>query len=63
VLARTPFLRDFAERGELLAPFALRMPSRYRYFLVENPATEATPHARAFRDWLIGQTQRPNAAG
>ncbi len=63
VLARTPFLRDFAERGELIAPFALRMPSRYRYFLVENPATETTPHARAFRDWLIGQTQRGNAGG
>lgn len=61
VLAKSPFLREFAERGELIAPFALRMPSRYRYFLVLNERAEDTPHARAFRDWLIGQTQRANA--
>lgn len=62
VLAKTPFLREFAERGELITPFALRMPSRYRYFLIENPHTPASAHAAAFKEWLIGETGSRSAA-
>lgn len=60
VLAKTPFLREFAERGELVAPFRLRMPSRYRYYLIENHAGERTPHALAFKEWLIAQAGMRN---
>lgn len=56
VLARTPLLQDFVDRGELVTPIPISMRSRYRYFLVTNPATREEPHVRAFGEWLLRQT-------
>jgi LysR family transcriptional regulator, glycine cleavage system transcriptional activator len=55
VLARTTFLRDFVERGELVAPIALRMPSRFRYYMLTHPGRRGEPHVRAFCEWIIRQ--------
>lgn len=55
VLAKTPFLRDFVERGELVTPFAESLPSRYAFHLVGNPHSREAPHVKAFRDWVLAQ--------
>ena len=63
VLARTPLLKDFLERGELVTPFPIAMRSRYRYFLVTNRLTREEPHVRAFCEWILHQTgATPSAA-
>ncbi|HEU4621839.1 MAG TPA: LysR substrate-binding domain-containing protein [Burkholderiaceae bacterium] len=58
VLAKTQFLRDFEERGELVAPFAQRLASRYRCYLLLNAQTRDLPHVSAFVDWLTQQAHR-----
>jgi LysR family transcriptional regulator, glycine cleavage system transcriptional activator len=52
VLARQPFLDEFVERGDLIAPFATRLASPYAYYLMTNPDTQEQPHVKAFCDWL-----------
>lgn len=53
VLAKTPFLREFAERGELVVPFEQRLVSRYAIYLVRNPETRDLPHVNAFCEWVL----------
>ena len=53
VLARTPLLRDFLERGELIAPVDIRLTSPYACYLVTNQNTRDEPHVRAFCEWLL----------
>lgn len=54
-LGRRPFIDDFIERGELVAPFSQRLPSRYGYFLLRNPERADAPEVKAFCDWLVSQ--------
>lgn len=59
VLARTPFIDDLVASGDLIAPFPkLRMSTGYRYALIENVETRATPHVAAFRNWICAEFQR-----
>ncbi len=59
VLARTPFIDDLLASGDLVAPFpALRMPTGYRYALIENVETRSAPHVMAFRDWIRAEFKR-----
>jgi LysR family glycine cleavage system transcriptional activator len=55
VLAKTPFLRDFIEHGDLITPFDIRLPSRYGYYLIACSAVPHSEHKQAFRDWIVGQ--------
>lgn len=63
VLAKTQFLRDFEERGELVAPFPQRLSSSYRCYLLLNPQTRDAPHVRAFVDWLTAAAHAGNQRG
>lgn len=60
VLAKSVFLKDFIERGELVAPFAQQLPSRYRVYLVTAQRDDTPEHVRAFIDWLIAASGRPS---
>lgn len=41
------------ERGELVAPFDLRIPGRDSYFVVRNQVDSPNPNAVRFMDWLL----------
>ncbi|CAN5297250.1 glycine cleavage system transcriptional regulator GcvA [soil metagenome] len=56
VLAKSVFLRDFIERGELVAPFAHQLASRYRVYLVPSQREDPPEHVKAFIDWLVVQS-------
>lgn len=42
-------------RGELVQPFALQIPSRRRYFFLCGKENADRPRIRAFRQWLLAQ--------
>jgi DNA-binding transcriptional LysR family regulator len=56
VLAKSVFLRDFIERGDLVAPFPHQLASRYRVYLVPNQRDDTPEHVRAFSEWLVAQS-------
>ena len=59
VLGRTPFLADLTASGDLVTPFPkLRMPTGYRFWLVEREATRDAPHVAAFRTWIRDEFER-----
>jgi LysR family glycine cleavage system transcriptional activator len=59
VLGRTPFVDDLVASGDLLTPFPrLRMPTGYRFYLLENRKTRDSPAVRAFREWIRGEFER-----
>ena len=59
VLGRSPFLADLTASGDLVTPFPkLRMPTGYRYWLIERDATRGAPHVAAFRAWLVREFER-----
>lgn len=62
VLGRSPFLEDLTASGDLVMPFPkLRMPTGYRYWLIERDAARAAPPVAAFRAWLTREFERgPN---
>lgn len=45
---------DLAE-GRLIAPFPLKLPAGYAYWIVYRSATAERPKIRAFRDWVRGE--------
>ncbi len=51
-LGRTPLVEGDLESGRLVAPFAARVRSPGRYWLVAPEATADAPALGAFRDWL-----------
>jgi DNA-binding transcriptional LysR family regulator len=58
-LVRTPFVDDLVASGDLITPFPhLRMPTGYRYFLIDNRKRVAVAHVAAFRNWVIAEFQR-----
>ncbi len=59
VLGRSPFLDDLLATGDLITPFSkLRMPTGYRYWLIESSAARHSPAAIAFRDWVRAEFER-----
>mgnify|MGYP001030752140 FL=1 len=58
-LVRTPFVDDLVASGDLVTPFPqLRMPTGYRYFLIDNRKRAAVVHVAAFRNWVIAEFER-----
>ena len=58
-LVRTPFVDDLVASGDLVAPFPqLRMPTGYRYFLIDNRKRVVVAHVAAFRNWVIAEFER-----
>ena len=58
-LVRTPFVDDLVASGDLVTPFPqLRMPTGYRYFLIDNRKRAAVAHVAAFRNWVIAEFER-----
>lgn len=59
VVLGTPFLAasDLAA-GRLVAPFALRLPASYSYYLVTPEAIADQPNAAVFRAWLLEEIGR-----
>lgn len=54
---------DLAE-GRLVAPFELRLPVGYAYWVVYLPATAERPKIKAFRDWVSAEmASHPLVAG
>ena len=47
--------RDLIARGELARPFDLWVPAQDTYYVVLANRDQASPAARAFRDWIFAQ--------
>ncbi len=52
VLGQSMFAEAELAAGELVSPFARRLPLQYAYCAVHTPASERNPSVRAFVDWL-----------
>lgn len=52
VLGQSMFAEAELASGELVSPFARRLPLQYAYCAVHPPATERNPAVRAFVEWL-----------
>lgn len=65
VMARSPFVDDFVASGTLVVPFPeLRARTGCRYCVVVNAQRSASPHVRAFIDFLVEEFRRgPQALG
>lgn len=55
VLARSSLAGDRLASGELIAPFALRVPANYAYYLVCPESHIDKPSVQLFRAWLIDE--------
>jgi LysR family glycine cleavage system transcriptional activator len=55
-LTRTALALDALARRRLVKPFDLPMPARFAYYIVCPTGTETRPKVKAFRDWLMEQT-------
>lgn len=53
VLARSSLAGDRLASGELIAPFALRVPANFAYYLVCPESHLEKPSVQQFRAWLI----------
>lgn len=59
VLGRSPFLDDLTASGDLVTPFPkLRMPTGYRYWLIERAQSRDAPQVAAFRNWMQAEFER-----
>jgi LysR family glycine cleavage system transcriptional activator len=47
--------RSMLEDGDLAAPFDLWVPAQDNYYVVIANRDQASPAARAFRDWVFEQ--------
>ena len=61
-LGRSPLVETDLEGGRLVAPFAARVRSPGRYWLVAPEATADSPALAAFRSWLQDQVERTASA-
>ncbi|MBL8658896.1 MAG: transcriptional regulator GcvA [Rhodospirillales bacterium] len=52
-LAQMLFAADDIAEGRLVAPFALKLPTGYAYYVVCLAAAADRPKIRAFREWVI----------
>jgi len=53
VLALKPLLNDAVRAGRLVLPFAVRVPSRYAYYLVVPEAIAERASVKRFSSWLL----------
>ncbi len=56
-LAQMLFAADDIAEGRLVAPFALKLPTGYAYYVVCLAAAADRPKIRAFREWVIAGAQ------
>jgi len=56
-------VRDDLDRGRLVKPFDLVLPSSHWYWFLCPPESLERPKVRAFRDWLVGAVQDDQRAG
>jgi len=63
VLARLPMVSESMGNGDLVEPLpGLRMDSPMAYWLILGPRSEGRPEIRAFRDWLMAESQATRTA-
>ncbi len=58
VLGRASLVSTRLRDGSLVAPFELRIPSPYAYYLVYPESSNAKPAFRRFREWLLAEIAR-----
>ncbi len=51
-MGHTSLIERALARGELVAPFDLKVPGREGYFLIQNKGTAPTPYAARFVEWI-----------
>jgi LysR family glycine cleavage system transcriptional activator len=54
-LGRSALVVDALQRGALVKPFTLSIPSRYAYYIVCSRGAARDSVVAGFRDWLIGE--------
>ncbi len=55
-LARSSLVRREIERGNLVVPFDLRLPSKFAYYVVYPENRHLPPETSVFRDWLLRES-------
>ncbi len=53
MIAQWAFIEDDLATGRLIAPFALKVPTKHAYFLATHPSREKPARLRAFEDWIL----------
>ena len=56
-LGRSALVADDLAAGRLVRPFALSLPAGFAYHVVYPPRALQRPNVRAFRDWLMTESQ------
>ncbi len=60
-LGRSALVADALQKGQLVKPFDLALPSPFAYYVVCSSGSLADPAVAAFRDWLVeeGRASQP----
>jgi len=61
-LGRSVLVADALADGRLVRPFDIALPSDYAYYLALAKGREGRPKVQAFRDWLMEEAARSEAA-
>lgn len=57
-LGRGALVADALAKGELVAPFEIRLPCDYKYYLVSTKTASDQPKIRAFTSWLMKEADK-----
>ena len=55
-LGQLALAADDLAAGRLVAPFTLKLPTGYAYYLVYLPGAAEQPKIKAFREWVMSET-------
>jgi LysR family glycine cleavage system transcriptional activator len=55
-LGQMALAADDLAAGRLVAPFNLKLPTGYAYYLVYLPGAAEQPKIKAFREWVMSET-------
>lgn len=57
MVAQLALVEDDLRTGRLVAPFALRVPTRGAYYLQYRPDPPQSARVRAFEEWIMGEAE------
>ncbi|WP_138379559.1 transcriptional regulator GcvA [Luteithermobacter gelatinilyticus] len=57
-LGRGALVADALARGDLVAPFGVKIPCSYSYYVVSNKNASDQPKIRAFAHWLLNEAEK-----
>ena len=56
-LSRSSLVADYLERGRLVAPFNVTVPTSEAFYVTTSTVKPVQPHAQAFQQWIVEQAE------